>query len=234
MSSIRYKHLFFDLDRTLWDFDTNNRNTFEELFAKFELVRRGIVDPGSFYTQYQKINMALWEEYKQQKITKETLNFKRFYDSLLLYNIADSTLATEIGQFYITNSPLKTVLYPGTIETLELLSQKYKMHIITNGFEEVQYIKIAKSGLDKYFDKIITSEKAGFKKPDKRIFEYALQEAGAAIEESLIIGDDPEADIFGASQIGMDQIWVKHPPVHEPKGKATFEVSFISDILKIL
>jgi putative hydrolase of the HAD superfamily len=234
MSATKYKHLFFDLDRTLWDFDTNNRRTFDELFTKFELMRRGIIDPGRFYNEYQKINIALWEEYKHQRITKETLNFKRFYDSLLLYNIADSTLATEIGNFYITNSPLKTVLYPNTLETLEILHSKYKLHIITNGFEEVQYIKIARSGLEKYFDKIITSEKAGFKKPDRKIFEYALQETGATPEESIIIGDDPEADIYGASLIGMDQIWVKHPPVLPFNGKATFEVLQLSEIALIL
>lgn len=234
MSSAKYKHLFFDLDRTLWDFDANNKTTFSELFQEFKLMNLGIIDLEKFYTQYQQINVALWEQYKQAKITKEILNFQRFYNSLMLYNINDSKLARDIGSFYITNSPLKTILYPQTLETLDILKQKYQMHIITNGFEEVQYIKIEKSGLDKYFDKIITSERAGYKKPDKRIFEFALQQTGAIAPESIIIGDDLDADIMGAQGIGMDQIWVKHHPVADCQQKPTYEVAHLREIIQIL
>jgi putative hydrolase of the HAD superfamily len=234
MRSHKYKHLFFDLDRTLWDFDSNNIRTFAELYDKFELARRGVSDLQEFYIQYQKINVILWEEYKYNRITKEMLNFQRFNDILAHYNITDSGLAREMGTFYITVSPLKTILYPQTIETLEILHQKYQMHIITNGFEEVQYIKIENSGLGKYFDKIITSERAGCKKPERGIFDFALKETGANVLESIIIGDDPDADILGASLVGMDQIWVKHPPVHPILRKPTYEVSRISDITMIL
>lgn len=229
-----YKHLFFDLDRTLWDFDTNNKLTFAELFDKFQLAARGILNPDKFYNEYQRINMALWEEYKYERITKEMLNFRRFYESLQLYDISDSALAREMGSYYITASPLKTMLYPLTIETLERLKQKYQMHIITNGFEEVQYIKIEKSGLGKYFDKIITSERAGCKKPGKAIFEFALRETNADVSESIIIGDDYEADILGARTVGMDQIWVKHFPVEGIDEKPTYEVNRICDIALIL
>ncbi len=234
MSNSKYKHLFFDLDRTLWDFDTNNKATFREMHDKFHLYSRGIHDPAVFYTQYQEINFALWEQYKKELITKEALNFKRFYDSLNLYKIDEPELATEMGAHYIAASPRQTILYPGTIELLDILHRQYQMHIITNGFEEVQFIKIEKSGLEKYFDKIITSERAGFKKPDRRIFEFALRETGAHLEESIIIGDDPEADILGARLIGMDQIWVKHPPLKESTEKPTYEVGRLSDILQIL
>lgn len=234
MSTSKYKHLFFDLDRTLWDFDTNNKATFSEMHEKFHLVARGISDPVTFYTNYQKINFTLWEAYKKQLITKEVLNFKRFYDSLSLYKLDEPELAREMGAYYIAASPRQTILYPGTIEMLDTLHKHYQMHIITNGFEEVQYIKIENSGLGKYFNKIITSERAGFKKPDRRIFEFALNEAEAKVSESIIIGDDPEADIMGAQLIGMDQIWVKHPPLKQNKEKPTYEVGRLSDILKIL
>lgn len=234
MKVTKYKHLFFDLDRTLWDFDTNNKSTFSDLFQQFELVARGITDTDDFYKRYQEINFDLWERYKRQEISKEELNFSRFYESLLLYNIDDTNLAKEIGAFYIDLSPQKTMLYPQTHEILESLSSSYQLHIITNGFEEVQYIKIEKSGLGKYFDKIITSERAGFKKPDRRIFDFALEETGADTSNSIIIGDDPEADILGAREMGMDQIWVKHPPVKDSLGLATYEVNSLIEIMKIL
>jgi putative hydrolase of the HAD superfamily len=234
MKATKYKHLFFDLDRTLWDFDTNNKATFSDLFKKFELVDKGITDTNDFYIRYQEINFDLWERYKKQEISKEELNFRRFYESLLLYNIDDSTLAKEIGAVYINLSPQKTTLYPKTHEILESLRNNYQLHIITNGFEEVQYVKIEKSGLEKYFDKIITSERAGYKKPDRRIFDFALQETGADISNSIIIGDDPEADIMGAREMGMDQIWVKHPPVKNSLGLATYEVNNLIEIMEIL
>ncbi len=234
MNAAKYKHLFFDLDRTLWDFDTNNKVTFNEMHKKFQLEALGVEDAETFYIRYQKINFALWEQYKQQQITKEVLNYNRFFESLMLYGIDNPDLALEMGAYYITASPRKTTLYPGTIELLDILHRHYQMHIITNGFDEVQFVKMQNSGLSKYFDKIITSERAGFKKPHKGIFEFALRETGAQIAESIIIGDDPDADIQGARLIGMDQIWVKHPPQKESKEKPTYEVGQVREILKIL
>ncbi len=229
-----YKHLFFDLDRTLWDFDLNNRETFLEMCEFFKLREKGIDDPSLFYNLYQKINLALWESYKKGEITKERLNFSRFFHSLNVYNIADNELAAQMAAWYIRESPLKTHLYPGTLETLDQLFPKYQMHIVTNGFEEVQFTKIEKSRLNKYFRNIITSEMAGYKKPDKRFFDYAFRETGARPHESIIIGDDPEADIMGAHQIGMDQIWVKHEPVKPETTKPTFAVNKLQEILDIL
>ena len=234
MKANNYQHLFFDLDRTLWDFDANNKQTFNELYEKFDLFNRGIKEPDILYAHYQKINLSLWEEYKHQLISKETLNFRRFSDTLMLYGIDDHALALEMGAYYIRISPMKTLLYPGTLEILERLEKQYQLHIITNGFEEVQYIKLEKSGLERFFRKIITSERAGYKKPDRRIFEFAMEEAGANPENSIIIGDDPEADIWGAKQFGMDQIWVKHPPVKPAIDSATFEVDSLLEINKIL
>lgn len=234
MNKTTYQHLFFDLDRTLWDFDANNKQTFSELYERFDLFNRGIKDLNILYAQYQNINLSLWEEYKSQLISKEILNFRRFSDTLMLYGIDDHDLAREIGAYYIMASPMKTLLYPGTIETLGRLEKQYQLHIITNGFEEVQYIKLEKSGLERFFRKIITSERAGYKKPDRRIFEFAMQEAGAHPEHSIIIGDDPEADIYGAKQFGIDQIWVKHPPVKPAIESATFEVDSLAEINRIL
>lgn len=230
-----YQHLFFDLDRTLWDFDANNRATFSDVFNEFKLVERGVHNPEAYFSAYSKINHSLWEQYKKQLITKELLNFRRFHDSLSVFGITDPQLAKDIASYYISASPLQTRLYPDTLKILDHLYKKYPMHIITNGFEEVQFVKIRKSGLEKYFASIITSEKAGFKKPDGRIFLYAFQKTGAKPSESILIGDDPEADIQGAQMAGMDQIWVKHPPVKPLlNGSPTFQVDAIKDILKIL
>jgi putative hydrolase of the HAD superfamily len=212
----------------------NNRETFLEMYEFFKLGDKGIDDPDLFYNLYQKINLALWEAYKKGEITKERLNFSRFFHSLNVYNIADNELAAQMAAWYIRESPLKTHLYPGTIETLDQLFIKYQMYIVTNGFEEVQFTKIENSGLKKYFRKIITSEMAGYKKPDKRFFDYAFRETGAKPEESIIIGDDPEADILGAHTIGMDQIWVKHKPIKPETTKPTFAVNKLQEILDIL
>lgn len=229
-----YKHLFFDLDRTLWDFDTNNKETFLEMCTHFKLQEKGIDDANLFYNIYQKINIALWEAYKSGKITKERLNFSRFNHSLSICNISDNELASDMAAHYIQKSPLKTNLYPGTIEVLDKLLPKYDMHIVTNGFEEVQFTKIENSGLKKYFKNIITSEMAGFRKPDKRFFDYALNKTKARPNESILIGDDPDADILGAHQIGMDQIWVKHKPVKPETQKPTYAVNSLKEILDIL
>ncbi len=230
----KYKHLFFDLDRTLWDFDTNNLKTFNNVYSTFRLNERGIPSLDSFLEIYHPINIVLWEKYRDHIIAKETLNFSRFYNTLCEFGIHDEQLAHDMGKYYLQISPLQTTLYPQTLETLHLLKRKYQLHIITNGFEEVQYIKIARAGLEPFFDKIITSERAGYNKPDNRIFEFALLETGAKASESIVIGDDPEADIAGARQAGMDQIWVKHPPVKETTERATYEVAQLKDILAVL
>lgn len=229
-----YKHLFFDLDRTLWDFDKNNHETFMDMYDKFQLREKGIENPSEFYDIYQHINFALWETYKAGQIEKERLNFSRFFHSLNVFNVDDKELAANISEYYIKVSPLKSNLYPETIETLEKLKPKYRMHIVTNGFEEVQFIKIENSGLQKYFEKIITSERAGFKKPHTGFFDFALRETDAQPKESIIIGDDPETDILGASQIGIDQIWVKHKPVKPETIQPTYAVNHLREIIDIL
>lgn len=230
----KYRHLFFDLDRTLWDFETNNLKSFHELFQYFELKQKGIDDFDHFFEEYHIINHALWEAYKKQEVTREHLNFHRFHDTLCLFGVNEPDLATRMGDHYLKISPYKTALYPGTIDLLLKLQDQYNMHIITNGFEDVQFIKMEQSKLDGYFQTIITSEEAGVKKPDQGIFDYALRKAGASAKESLMIGDDVEADILGAANAGIDQVWVKHPPLKPEIIKPTYEVDNLDDIRRIL
>ncbi len=202
---MKYKHIFFDLDRTLWDFDKSSRQAFQEIYEKYDLASKGVGSVNIFYDVYTLHNDKLWDDYRHGKLTKEDLRDKRFLLTLRDFGIDDQSLAEKLGNDYIRLSPLKANLFPQALNLLEYLYPKYKLHIITNGFSEVQEIKIKAADLGKYFDQIITSEEAGVKKPHIKIFEYALDLAGAKPEESLMVGDDYEVDILGAKAAGMDQ-----------------------------
>ncbi len=225
----KYIHLFFDLDRTLWDFDGSTRLAFEEIFNKYQLDKQGVTSVDDFHRQYTIHNNELWAKYRVGDILKEELRGLRFYLTLLDFGIDDRELADRIGADYLSMISNKVSLFPNAFRILEYLKPKYKLHLITNGFNEVQSTKLAVSGLGKYFLEVITSEEAGFKKPDERIFRYALQKAGASPSESLMIGDDPEVDIEGAKNIGMDQV-LFDPEGKYDKSKSTF---YIRDLWKL-
>lgn len=203
----KYKHLFFDLDRTLYDFDSNNKQTLLNLFTQYKLESKGVENFEAFFQTYQSINLSLWQQYMNKEITKEFLNYTRFHKTLNYYNITNG-LASTFAAEYISQSPSQTRVMPGTHEILEYLFPEYIMHIITNGFEEIQFEKLSRSKLQGYFTKVITSEKAGALKPSEAIFRYAMQVTGANPQESIIIGDDPVADIMGGKSFGMDQVWL--------------------------
>lgn len=203
----KYKHIFFDLDMTLWDFETNAREAYEDIYQKFELRKRGVENIDAFINTYFGHNDRLWDLYRKGEIEKEILRSLRFELTLRDFGIDDKQLSEDIGVDYITISPKKTNLFPNAHEILEYLQPKYPMSIITNGFEEVQFTKLANSKLDKYFHEVITSEEAGCKKPEPGIFEFALAKAGAKAEDCLMIGDDPEVDIKGAENVGIDGIF---------------------------
>ena len=216
------KHIFFDLDRTLWDFEKNSHTTLLKLIKDFKLIEKGIDNSVNFIKKYKIHNEKLWELYREDKIKKEELRGKRFQLALAEYDIDDSELAEQFGLAYTQQSPLKTILFPYTHEVLLYLKKKYSLHIITNGFEEVQHIKLASSDLTQYFDVIVTSEQVGVKKPNAKIFEFALEQANADPEESIMIGDDFPVDVLGAEQIGMQGVYFnpnklahKHSVVHE-------------------
>src|SRR4051812_9016010 len=186
---MEYKHLFFDLDRTLWDMETNSMETLIVLFENYQLKERGIHSFSEFLERYKEINFQLWDDYSRDIVDKETLRFERFHRAFALYGIQDNELTKAFGNDYVNYSPMRNKLMPDTKEVLEYLNGKYTMHIITNGFEEVQHIKMKNSGIDHYFSEVITSERAGFKKPDSRIFQYSLNVAKAVSGNCLMIGD---------------------------------------------
>ncbi len=229
----KYQHLFFDLDRTLWDFEKSAHQAFQEMFEKHHLKDLGIEDWESFHNRYEVHNHRLWDLYRVGKIEKSLLMWKRFSDTLEEYGIKNNELAQALGNDYVRISPRKVNLYPYTMEVLEYLHPLYELHIITNGFQEVQHIKLETSGMDQYFKTLITSEKAGVKKPDPAIFEYALEKTGASAGNSLMIGDDYEVDIIGAGSIGMDQVFFD-PEQQFTKNGSTYRISSLAELKDIL
>ena len=207
----RYKHLFFDLDHTLWDFETNSKETLQDLFAYYELNARNIPNYEEFFKRYSYHNSRLWQRYTMGYIRMEELKWKRMWLSLLDYKIADEELAKKMAVHFLEHLPSKTALFPYTIEILDYLTNKgYHLHLITNGFENVQHKKLENSGLKPYFKEVITSEASNNVKPNKGIFDYAFMKANATPEESIMIGDNLDADIQGGINAGMDTIFVNH------------------------
>lgn len=228
----KYKHIFFDLDRTLWDFEQNATDSLYEIYEKENLAKKGIIKADTFIRVYRQFNHDLWQQFKENLITKDYLKTERFYRTLKYFGITDYDLAHCMGMDYITISPTKKKLFPYSIEILEYLKAKYQLHIITNGFEEVQFVKLENAGLSPFFDKVITSESADSKKPDKKIFDYSLRLAKAEKQSSIVIGDDPESDIQGAQNAGIDQVYVNY---HQKKNglKATYEVTSLKELEEI-
>ena len=204
---MKIKHIFFDLDHTLWDFEANSNIAFEIIFKKHNVG----IDLQKFLIYYRSINQNYWRLYRNEKITKEELRIGRLRDTFVkIKQQFDYELINNLSIDYIEVLPNNNLLFDGTHEILEHLYLKYKLHIITNGFNEVQYKKLDNSGLSKYFDKIITSEDAGVKKPNPKIFKYALDLAEATSKESMMIGDNWEADVMGAINHGIDAIYFNY------------------------
>ena len=200
------KHVFFDLDRTLWDFDLNSKNALLEIFEELNL-NKIFQTFDRFYNAYVAQNSRLWSLYVDGELSQEILRYERFNATLKQFNVDNVEMAKKMGVMYVTISPLQKKLFPGTVACLEeLKSIGFQLHIITNGFEEVQYIKLENCGLDVFFDVVVCSESVGKNKPAREIFQYALQEVGCRAENALMIGDDFRADISGALNSGMKAI----------------------------
>ena len=206
-----YKHLFFDLDHTLWDFDANAKETLIEVYTFFDLEAKGVHPFNDFYKHYLHHNEILWDRYNKGFITSDELKWKRMWRTMLEFKIGSEQLAKDMSLHFLEILPTKKILFPHTIEILNYLTAKgYILHLITNGFEKTQWSKINNSGLSRYFTHMITSEASNSLKPKKEIFEYALNKAGAILSESIMLGDNLDADIQGAINAGMDCVFVNH------------------------
>lgn len=204
---MQIKHIFFDLDHTLWDFETNSDKAFEKAFQNLQFK----VDLAKFLNYYRPINQKYWKLYREEKVTKAQLRHGRLKDTFkFLKIIVSDEMIEAMAVEYIRVLPENNQLFDGTLEILEHLSLKYQMHIITNGFQEVQHLKLEKSGISSYFKHIITSESVGFQKPHPDIFHYAMRVANTFPHESIMIGDNWEADIMGAHHCGMEVIFCNY------------------------
>lgn len=228
----QYTCIFLDLDRTLWDFEANSREAFLEMYEIYDL-KNIFPDFESFHQTYRRFNHQLWEDYRHGKIAKEALKYARFQMTLEAYGKNDLQLARQLGEDYISISATKTHLFPHSHEVLAYLSASYRLFIITNGFEEVQGKKIRNSGLEEYFEDIITSEQAGVQKPHGEIFRLALQKAAVTPEESLMIGDDIEGDIKGAQALGIEQVYF-NPRNKKHQAHPTYEIQTLRELREIL
>lgn len=195
--------IFFDLDHTLWDFDKNSGLTFEYIFKKNALD----IKLKTFLKHYEPINLKYWKLYREEKINKDNLRFQRLNETFNAINMkVEPEMIHKLSEDYIKYLTTHNHIFDGTIELLNYLKPNYKLHIITNGFEEVQQRKLEKSQIAHYFSTVTNSEMVGVKKPNPKIFHFALNLAGATKENSIMIGDNYEADILGALNIGLDAI----------------------------
>lgn len=229
---MRYKWLFFDLDGTIWDFPTNSEIVLKLLLK--QLTPHLVEQEQEFLDLYHKYNDILWVEYGHGNITKEVLRRKRFADALSHFAVTDDSIITHFSEQYITMAPYQTHLMPNAIEVLDYLKQKgYRLYLLTNGFAEIQHIKITKSGLTGYFEKVFTSDEMGYKKPHKLAFDYAVKYVNARKRESLMIGDEWPTDIEGAQRAGIDQVYY-HTKNKPPQGQSTFVITNLLELKQIL
>lgn len=232
-----YENLYIDLDRTLWDFERNARETFMDIYHKYQLnVYFGGFD--NFYDTYKEYNKELWMLYRAGEIDKETLSWKRFDFTLKDIELDDETLARNLAKDYLLLSPTKRKLFPHTNTCLTYLKKQYNLYLITNGFHDVQHRKIINSGLHRYFEDIFTSEDIGTQKPNIEFFNYIIKKTKAKLDTSLVIGDDLEVDIKGAANAGINQVWFnrnyKKTDGSNSNFKPTYEIHSLQELIDIL
>jgi len=229
-----YRHLFFDLDHTLWDFETNAHETLEQLFADYDLARHGLFSFAEFSQRYSEVNHALWRLYQSNKVTQKQLREVRFVRTLTRLGMAEADVPTDISARFTDILPCKAAVFPHTHEVLAYLQNKgYRLHLITNGFEDVQLIKLTSSKLADYFEEVITSEHSGYLKPDPRMFAHALARTGATAAESLMVGDNLECDVLGAYNAGIDQVYF-NPAKRRHFAQTTYEISSLAELREFL
>ena len=229
----KYQHLFFDLDHTLWDFAKNSEKALIELYDSYAWQSVLNLPVDVFLKKYYLKNDEMWALYRAHKIDKATLRHRRFAETFASFNYPHDEKVARFERDYIYLAPRKTVLFPGCLEMLGTLQKHFQMHIITNGFEETQHIKLEKSGLSPFFDKIVTSDRIGVNKPEAKIFLEAMRLAGTSRKESLMIGDNLVADIIGAKNVGLDQVYF-NPEKKKHQEKVSYEISNLAELTTLL
>jgi putative hydrolase of the HAD superfamily len=236
--SMKYKDLFIDFDDTLYDTYGNAVIALRETFDTYQLGRY-FADPQVFYDAYWEANIDLWSRYSRSEIKRDYLIVERFRRPLSGGQGLKVTkeLCLEMSDKFLDFCSNKPGVIEGAHELMDYLRRKgYRMHMTSNGFHEVQYKKLAACGLRDYFDSIILSEDAGYNKPSKAYFDYALKMSGAAVETTLMIGDNLNTDIRGALNAGIDALLFNRWQVEvgDEKPTPTFVVDRLRDIMDIL
>ena len=231
---MKYKHIFFDLDHTLWDFDRNSSESLEEIFHKLTLQNHGITSMEDFIQCFLKVNLSLWDMFDRGQIHHTYIRQNRFRLVFEDLGIQCPENHEEIGELYLNTLPDKKHLLEGALDLLNYaVATGYRMHIITNGFNEIQARKLAGSQIGHFFENVVTFETASAKKPDPKIFEFALNAAQASPEECIMVGDNWIADIMGAKQIGIDTVYL-NPAGLQFDEKPTYDIRRLEELLLIL
>ncbi|MDR2534037.1 MAG: YjjG family noncanonical pyrimidine nucleotidase [Tannerellaceae bacterium] len=229
----RYKTLFFDFDDTLWDTEHSNRQCLEDIYAAHGFSRH-YSSFEAFYIRFRTNHLELWLKYQRNEINRPDLLKERFRHILIPAGIDSDEQAIALNSEFTACAASKTALISGTKELLDYLAPHYKLVIVSNGFRDIQYRKLRNAGIESYFTGIILSEESGHRKPHRAIFDIALKSTNSRRCETLMIGDNPEADIAGAQRAGIDQLW--YNPKSLPSGnlQPTFEVQTLKEIMEAL
>lgn len=219
------KHLFFDFDDTLWDFQKNSLVILQDLFDEYKLEEKLKVNFDEFHLHYREINLQLWSRYYKKEIDKHQVRNHRFNIVFNNFGYDNYEENLEITHHYLTRTPKGTFLKDNCLDTLSYLKAKYKLHIITNGFKESQDVKIAGSGLRSFFSQIIISDEHQLIKPEEKIFRFAETLTGAEISDCVMIGDSLESDIAGAKNAGWDAIYFNEKIPSDYKGHSITNLS---------
>lgn len=225
--------MIFDLDHTLWDYDKNCAEALSELYEIKKLKEKGIDSFDNLFEVFMEMNMQMWDQYDLGIIQRDVIRYQRFHRILLSLGVDDYNLSLEMSSEYVALSPTKKNLLPNAMNVLDYLRAKYNLLIITNGFDDIQATKLSSSGISKYFDNVVTSEKAGHKKPAKEIFEYAMAKGNYQPNDVIMIGDNLNTDIKGARNAAIDSVYF-NPLKKQHKTDLKHEISDLIELKSIL
>lgn len=228
-----YACVLFDLDHTLWDYEANAEETLKDLFVRFKLEDRGVTSFRFFLETFRRVNRDLWDRYDRGLIGQDVIRTERFDRVFRDTGVEDYRASTNFSGEYLKELPLKKNLLPDAREVLEYLHTKYPLTIVTNGFEETQATKIASAGIGPFFRHVVTSQRAGNKKPSRRIFDFALQLSGHTPDHAIMIGDNLQTDIAGAAAAGIDTIFY-NPEKTPHTTPVTHEISTLAELRSLL
>ncbi len=229
----KYKHILFDLDHTLWDFEKNSQETLVELYKTFSLARFNRFTCDQFCYTFREVNHHLWDLYHRGEYDQQRLRKERFIIILGQLGITEAYVPSGLAEAYLQLCPTKPHIFPYALEVLKYLQDRYSLHILTNGFNDVQAIKMKNAGLSDFFVEVVTSDATGYKKPHPGIFEFMLQKIGAQPEDCVMIGDNLEADMQGAKNARIDCIFF-NPVGIEHQVEVTHEINCLSQLQVLL